>query len=83
MDFLDLFNSIWAWVQTVTPADALKVVVIILSIVASLMTGATIVVKATPTLDDDSVLAKIYAFPVVGPFLQWFESKFSWIKRKD
>lgn len=79
----DAFNSIWAFLSGLMSADVAVIVGWSCAGVASLITVASIIVKATPTLEDDSVLAKIYAVPVVGPLLSWLEAKFSLIKRKD
>jgi hypothetical protein len=59
----------------------LPVLPLILGVLGSLVVVATALVAVTPNQDDDALLAKIKAIPVLGSILVALE-KFSVIQRK-
>jgi hypothetical protein len=70
-------SLILAWVNSIHPIAHL-----VLVILGSLVVLATIYVKLTPSVDDDAMLAKIEAMPVIGSLLNGLMA-FSVIQRKD
>ncbi len=63
-------------------ANAGSIVLYVLAGLGSLVTLASVIVKATPSKDDDAFLEKLRAKPVIGQVINIVE-KFSLIKRDD
>jgi Na+-transporting NADH:ubiquinone oxidoreductase subunit NqrC len=70
-------SLVLAWVNSIHP-----IAHIVLLVLGSLVVVATVYVKLTPSLEDDAMLAKLEAMPVVGALLKALMS-FSVIQRKE